>query len=128
MNKIYFLTFLFAVASARLAVDITDFSYPRQTFNCFADQNVSRVLLQISDESGVLNKNFLNTFIFAKDAGIATVDAIVIVNDNLTANAASDNITHALLQTLMGLFGLEFMTHQGCGSKMFPKESLILKV
>ncbi len=110
MRKIYLLALLIAVASADLAADISSIQLSRQTLGCLSANNISRVVLEVSDETGTINKNFLNGFIFAKDAGIATVDAIVIVNDNFTANSLSANVTSALPASFNGTVWLQVLS------------------
>jgi len=109
MNKIYLFALLVAVVSADLAADISNTQLSRQTLSCLSGKNIIRVILEISDDQGTINKDFLNGFIFAKDAGIATVDAIVIVNDNFTANGLSANVTSALPASFNGTIWLKVL-------------------
>jgi len=109
MNKICLFALLIAVASANIATDISLIQLSRQTLSCLSSKNVSRVILEISDDQGTINKDFLNGFIFAKDAGISTVDAIVIVNDNFTTNGLSANVTAALPMNFNGTVWLKVL-------------------
>jgi len=112
MNKVCLFALLVAVASANLAADISNIQLSRQTVSCLGSKNVSRVALEISDERGTINKDFLTGFIFARDAGIYTVDALVIVNDNLTTSGLSANVTAALPATFNGTVWLQVLDSQ----------------
>jgi len=109
MNKIYLFALFVAVAAANLAADLSGLALSRQTLSCLSGQNVTKVILEISDEQGVTNRDFLNGYIYSKDAGIATVDALVIVNDNFTSNWLSTTITSALPASFNGTVWLQVL-------------------
>ena len=131
MNKICLFALLVAVASANLGADISNLASSRQTLNCLASQNMSRVTFEISDERGAINKDFLNGYIFARDAGIATVDAIVIVNDNFTSTSLSANVTSALPASFNGTIWLRVLAsdqlwNQDVSKRISYLETLVL--
>ena len=109
MKRIYLLALLIAVASANLAVDINDLYLSHKTFRCLKNQNVSKVILELSNERGHINQHFLSHFIYAKHAGISTIDAIVIVNDTLTANSLSAKVADTLPNNFNGTVWLRVM-------------------
>jgi len=109
MNRIYLFAILIAVASANFAVDIGNTAFSRQTMKCLSNQNVSRVVLEISNEMGHINQDFLSGYIFAKDAGISTIDATVMVNDTSVAAEISTKIATALPTNFNGTIWLQII-------------------
>jgi len=109
MNKICLFALLIAVASANLATDISNIMTPTREYMSCLSKNVTKVILKISDKQGTINKNFLNGFIFAKDAGISTVDATVVVNDTLVPSELSADVTAALPANFNGTVWLQVL-------------------
>ena len=131
MNKVYLFALLVAVASANIAADVNDLVLPRQTMNCLSSNNVTKVIFQILDGQGAINKNFLNNYICAKDAGIASVDASVIVNDNFTSNFINTTVKSSLPSSFNGTVWLQVWSsdkywNQTIDRRIAYLESLVL--
>ncbi len=75
-------------------------------------------------EKGAINKDFLSGYIFARDSGIATVDAIVIANDNLTFGEVSANVTTALPASFNGTVWLKVLSSSSLWSQQ-AKQRLV---
>jgi len=131
MNKIYFFALLVAVTSANLAVDSSNIVPSQEILNCLAKESVSKVIFDISGRTGVLSAYFLDSYIFARDAGIATVDGIVVVNDNLSVSELSANVVSALPRSFNGIIWLQIYDSPSLWSEDVSKrisylESLVL--
>ncbi len=117
MNQIYILALLFAVASANLGADVSYYSAGRTTFTCLAQQNVTLTILQIWDETGTVNKDFLTNYIYSRDAQIPGFDALVMVNDTFAAEDLCNGVARALPTHFNGTVWLNVQNKQGLWSR-----------
>ena len=127
MNKICLFALLIAVASANLAADMSNVSPSRESLSCLAGKNVTKVIFKISDEKGTINKNFLDGFIFARDAGISTIDAIVIVNDTLVPGELSADVASALPANFNGTVWLQVLNAPALWTRQMSKRMAYLE-
>jgi len=117
MNQIYILALLFAVASANLGADVSYYPATRTTFTCLAQQNVTLTILEIWDETGTVNPNFLNNYIYSKDAQIPGFDALVMVNDTFADEDLCNGVARALPKNFNGTVWLDVENKQGLWSR-----------
>jgi len=118
MKSFFILAFLLALASAKLGVDFYSYQTPtRNFFNCAANQNVSRTILQIWDADGTTNQNFLASFIYSKDAQISDVDAVATVNDSFEPEAICNGVAKALPPSFNGTVWLDIQNKQSFWSR-----------
>jgi len=110
MNKIYLFALFIAVASANLAVDIGNVYLPCEAFKCLSDHQVSKVIIQILNEMGVTNIDFLTHLTDTRDAGISEVDATVIVNDSFAADSLSTKVAGSLPSGFSGTVWLQVIS------------------
>ena len=117
MKSLYLLPFILVLASANLAVDFSTYDLPpRNFFSCLSQQNVTKVILEISDEQGNINQNFLKSYIRAHDANIKDFDAIVRINDSLDVEQIWDKISDAIPASFNGTVWLDVQDNQNLWS------------
>jgi len=131
MNKIYLFALFIAVASANLAVDLSNIVPSQEILNCLGKEGVSKAIFDISGRTGILSTYFLDSYNSARGAGIATVDGIVVVNDNLSVSELSASVASALPASFNGIIWLQVCDHPSLWSEDLSKrisylESLVL--
>jgi len=118
MKFIYLFAFLFAFASANIGVDVTNYQVPsRSFFDCLAGKNVSLTILQILDERGNVNTNFLKSYIASKDAKIKYFDALVTVSDSFEPSDVCSQVAQALPTSFNGTVWLDVENKQSYWSR-----------
>jgi len=118
MKSIYLFAFLFALASANIGVDITNYQVPpRSFFECLASQNVSLTIVQILDERGNVNTNFLKSYIASRDAKIRGFDALITLSDSFEPEDLCNEVAHALPTSFNGTVWLDVENQQSYWSR-----------
>jgi len=118
MKSIYLFALLVVLASANTAADITGDTFQRSNFICFASQqNVTLTILQIWDQSGTINKDFLKNYIYSRDAKIPDFDASVLVNDTFAAEDICNGVSKALPTSFNGTVWLNIQNKPGYWSR-----------
>jgi len=119
MKSIYLLPLLLVLASSKLSGTIYNNQkpFPRTFFSCLAASNVTLTILQIWDEIGMINKNFLLNYIRSKDAKIQDFDALVTVKDSFTPEDLCEGVSHALPPSFNGTVWLDIQSRQGLWSR-----------
>jgi len=121
MKSIYLLAFLIVLASANTGVFLRGDLYPvylKSFFKCAASNyNVNLTVLQIWDEKGNINKDFLSNFINSKDAQINNFDASAAVNDTFTPEALCNGVAGALPRNFNGTVWFEIQDKQSLWSR-----------
>jgi len=121
MKSIFFLAFLFALASAKVGVFLGgDFSpvYSKAFFKCAAaSPGLNLTILEIWDEKGNTNQNFLSNFINSRDADIDRFDASAVVNDTFEPEAICNGVASALPRNFSGTVWLDIQGKQSLWSR-----------
>ena len=127
MNKICLFALFIAVASANLAADMSNVPPSRESLSCLASKNVTKVILEISDQQGIIKTDFYDGYIFARDAGISAVDAIVIVNDTLVPSELTADVTAALPSNFNGTVWLQVLNAPTLWTRQMSKRMAYLE-
>ena len=110
MLKFILVVLAFSAATADLGLNAGTTTISRSTASCLRTQNVSRVAVEILNDRGTFNTNYINTFIYLLDANISNVDAIVRISDKFDPEGTCNNITRALPQAFNGTVWLAVET------------------
>lgn len=86
MKSLYLLPFILVLATANIAVDISNSNLRSSGYlYCLKCQGATKILLNIWDGAGNLNRNFRENYMRAKGLGINDFDAIITLNDTFPA-------------------------------------------
>jgi len=118
MKSIFILSFIIVLATAKFGADASYYQVSRNFFTCLSSQqNVTLSILEIWDETGTLNKDFLLDYIYSKDAKIQNFDAVVMVNDTFAAEDVCNGVAKALPASFNGTVWLNVENKNGLWSR-----------
>jgi len=110
MLKIALVVLIVSLASAELGANLGTTTVTRTLATCLRSQNISRAAVEILNDKGTFNINYITAFIYLLDANVTNVDAIVRVNDKFEPEATCANISRALPQAFNGTVWLAVET------------------
>jgi len=96
MLKICLITLFLTFALAEIAINAGDFLVSKFKAECFELDKMRKFILNALGGNGVVNLNFLPSYINIRNAGIHDIDAIVRTNDSIPIERTCWTLAHYL--------------------------------
>jgi len=108
--KLCILSLVFASAFAGFCVDLWRAEeLTRETGRCLVKNNVTRAVVEMSDEKAKINSNFIKSYVDLLAVGIKDIDASIIVLDRLNPEQVCNNVAANLPAFFTGIVWLNVL-------------------